>query len=464
MSQRIPGSYALAPGDTPPKRKRGRPRKASAQAQNTPSVPAPEGPKASKPSGSSGVEADGVLGQVVTGVIDGSFDAGYLLNVKVGDTDTQLRGVVFLPGRFAPITAENDVAPFAKMCKRRAVPFPNIKRQSQPSGFASPDQSDKQPVEPKDQVPNPQSGISEATEKQYPAVMIPLVDDVPKTDRSLQLSGKVMPPQMEEPKVDEPGEAVQENAASKMMKGPNEVEANEESKTEPEPELDVSTLLGVEASKLMKGPNEVGANEESKAEPESEPAADLSTSTLVKGPTDVEANEESEEGSAPLPVADISQGVEVVDKQPEIHAQALSSEPPRNDSSHDEVKTLNLELNQAPVVSDPKFDINISMEKQDNAEGVLQEKQSEHAVEVPVGEGKPLGDATNITGEGSLTAVKHTQGEMMSEDEASPTESKPASEGRVSAGPTEPEIRSPSGAVTSMECDEKDAKTPPSES
>lgn len=462
MSQQIPGSYALAPGDTPSKRKRGRPRKASAQAENTPVVPAPEGPRASKPSGSSGVEADGVLGQVVTGVIDGSFDAGYLLNVKVGDTDTRLRGVVFLPGRFAPITAENDVAPFAKMCKRRAVPFPNIKCQSQPSGSANPDQGDKQPVEPKDQVPNPQSGISEATEKQYPAVMIPLVDDVPNTDRSLQLSRKVMPQQMEEPKVDEPGEAVQENAASKMMKGPNEVEANEESKTEPEPERAVSTLLGSETSKLMKGPNEVGANEESKAEPESEPAADLSTSTVVKGPTDVEANEETKEEPAPLPIADISQGV--VDKQPKIHVQALSSEPPRNDLSHDEVKTLNLELNQAPVVSDPKFDINISMEKQDNAEGVLQEKQSEHAVEVPVGEGKLLGDATDITGEASLTAVKHTQGEMMSKDEASPAESKPASEGHVPAGPTEPEICSPSGAVTSMECDEKDAKAPPSQS
>jgi hypothetical protein len=51
------------------------------------------------------------VGQSVHGVLDGSFDAGYLLMVRVGDTDTVLRGVVFDPGMSVPISKENDIAP-----------------------------------------------------------------------------------------------------------------------------------------------------------------------------------------------------------------------------------------------------------------------------------------------------------------------------------------------------------------
>ncbi|GLJ26540.1 hypothetical protein SUGI_0514070 [Cryptomeria japonica] len=38
-----------------------------------------------------------LVGQPVHGVLDGSFDAGYLISVRVGDTDAVLRGVVFGP-------------------------------------------------------------------------------------------------------------------------------------------------------------------------------------------------------------------------------------------------------------------------------------------------------------------------------------------------------------------------------
>lgn len=62
-----------------------------------------------------------LVGKVVTGVVEGSFDAGYFLNVKVKDSDIKLKGVVFLPGRVNPVTPETDVAPLAKMYGREEV-------------------------------------------------------------------------------------------------------------------------------------------------------------------------------------------------------------------------------------------------------------------------------------------------------------------------------------------------------
>ncbi|CAL9226352.1 unnamed protein product [Arabidopsis halleri] len=82
------------------KRKRGRPRK------DENSTPKPD---------------TNLVGKVVTGVVEGSFDAGYLLNVNVKDSDTKLRGLVFIPGRVNPITPENDVAPLVKMYEREDI-------------------------------------------------------------------------------------------------------------------------------------------------------------------------------------------------------------------------------------------------------------------------------------------------------------------------------------------------------
>lgn len=68
---------------------------------------------------------DSVVGQIVTGVIEAVFEAGYLLSVRVGDSDTSLRGVVFKPGHYVPVSAENDVAPSLQMIRRNEVPFPS---------------------------------------------------------------------------------------------------------------------------------------------------------------------------------------------------------------------------------------------------------------------------------------------------------------------------------------------------
>ncbi|RID72702.1 hypothetical protein BRARA_C04581 [Brassica rapa] len=56
-----------------------------------------------------------LVGKTVSGVVAGSFDAGYILNFKVDDSDTKLRGIVFARGKVMPVTPSNDVAPNVKM-------------------------------------------------------------------------------------------------------------------------------------------------------------------------------------------------------------------------------------------------------------------------------------------------------------------------------------------------------------
>ncbi|CDY64029.1 BnaA10g27870D [Brassica napus] len=56
-----------------------------------------------------------LVGKTVSGVVAGSYDAGYILNVKVDDSDTKLRGIVFARGKVMPVTPSNDVAPNVKM-------------------------------------------------------------------------------------------------------------------------------------------------------------------------------------------------------------------------------------------------------------------------------------------------------------------------------------------------------------
>ncbi|XP_039027610.1 uncharacterized protein LOC120161428 [Hibiscus syriacus] len=70
------------------------------------------------------VNDDIMVGQAVSGVIDSAFYAGYLLTVRVGGSDTTLRAVVFKPGRYVPVSAENDVAPNLQMIRRNEITFP----------------------------------------------------------------------------------------------------------------------------------------------------------------------------------------------------------------------------------------------------------------------------------------------------------------------------------------------------
>ncbi|CAK8565567.1 unnamed protein product [Lathyrus sativus] len=155
MEQQNQNNTPDGSGDVPLKRKRGRPRKYprpdSAESsymqlsQNRKQTPiraehSPVPPGFQTVNGNEhlqrGLESepnDAAVGQVVSGVIEAIFDAGYLLSVRVGNSDTTLRGLVFKTGRFVPVSPENDVAPGVPMIQRNEVPFP-----SRPTQFHTP--------------------------------------------------------------------------------------------------------------------------------------------------------------------------------------------------------------------------------------------------------------------------------------------------------------------------------------
>ncbi|KAJ8534859.1 hypothetical protein K7X08_016587 [Anisodus acutangulus] len=112
----------------PAKRRRGRPRKDGGFAKRgnlqSPVMAPPVSEMSQKDGGVIG--GSNVVGQMVSGVVDGCFDAGYFISVRVGNSGTTLRGLVFQPGRFAPITPANDVAPLAIMYHRNQVAQPNV--------------------------------------------------------------------------------------------------------------------------------------------------------------------------------------------------------------------------------------------------------------------------------------------------------------------------------------------------
>ncbi|MCD7451046.1 hypothetical protein HAX54_009411 [Datura stramonium] len=118
MNEQNKQDKSIAPSILPGKRRRGRPRKDGGPAKRmilqTPVTPAPEMSQKDSTDGT-------MLGQIVSGVIDGCFDAGYFLSVNLGNSATTLRGLVFEPGRFSPITAANDIAPQVKMYHRSRV-------------------------------------------------------------------------------------------------------------------------------------------------------------------------------------------------------------------------------------------------------------------------------------------------------------------------------------------------------
>lgn len=116
-------------GGLPLKRRRGRPRKdpSSKHAEAAhPPAPGFEGVRDYQPpQRSEGREGpDPMVGQTVTGVVESTFDAGYLLNVRIGSSTSNLRGLVFKPGYFMPVTAENDVAPHLQMIGRNDIRAP----------------------------------------------------------------------------------------------------------------------------------------------------------------------------------------------------------------------------------------------------------------------------------------------------------------------------------------------------
>ncbi|XP_042489697.1 uncharacterized protein LOC122069691 [Macadamia integrifolia] len=126
MSQENQGTDSFPMENTPVKRKRGRPRKDGNLVRGEPastSLPVTDMVRRNRRRRVDQID-DAMVGQVVSGALEGSFDAGYLLTVKVGNTNTVLRGVVFEPGLSVPISVANDVAPHVKMFKRNEISLP----------------------------------------------------------------------------------------------------------------------------------------------------------------------------------------------------------------------------------------------------------------------------------------------------------------------------------------------------
>lgn len=145
--QAIQDNNPSAPTILPAKRRRGRPRKDGGVAKRgnlqspVMTTPAHESIKKVQQNVAEVNQKDGTIGgnngvgQMVSGVVDGRFDAGYFITVRVGNSGTTLRGLVFQPGRIAPITPANDVAPLATMYHRNQVASPllNQLQQQQPN-------------------------------------------------------------------------------------------------------------------------------------------------------------------------------------------------------------------------------------------------------------------------------------------------------------------------------------------
>lgn len=153
MNQDNPGTDPVPSPSLPLKRKRGRPRKFPTMDNTIPpryrkmhieeNAPLRRNPglgfgenaqippgyvrmNSNRPWQPKQAENDILVGQLVHGVVEAVFDAGCLLSVKVGNSETTLRGVVFKPGHYVPVSAENDVAPHLQMIQRKDIPIPPV--------------------------------------------------------------------------------------------------------------------------------------------------------------------------------------------------------------------------------------------------------------------------------------------------------------------------------------------------
>ncbi|XP_022720612.1 uncharacterized protein LOC111278267 [Durio zibethinus] len=421
MSGQNQGASLSSSADPPMKRKRGRPRKdESVQGDNTTVTPASDNLRKNKQTvGTSDPAADDMVGQMVSGVIDGSFDAGYLLNVKVGDTDTHLRGVVFLPGRFTPITAANDVAPHAKMYESKEIPIPFVNPQGHlHAGSPSSGKSEK-PVEHKNDAPNlvgqglhigHQSGATAASESQSASTLIPPASNLPVNDTGLPLGQKVLLKQI-----------LDSGLQSDKAVGQNQ------------------SLLGFEAFKLMKGPT---------INVETSKASDQVSATFT----------------ATLPAT------EIVNLMPQVEHQAMSSEV------HDDVKSLDLGNNQTPKFSETEpqaiacepTGINMFGKQVSSRQDISQETHLVLAKKIMSGadkshmDGLSASDAATTTSTVPCSASMTNLPIMIFGAETIPSEPKPAAEESVLSRMVEPEVSSSlmTANTNSVESNAKDAFPP----
>ncbi|URE22562.1 hypothetical protein MUK42_17725 [Musa troglodytarum] len=79
-------------------------------------------PAQSKSAAASSHGPNDLLGQAVCGTLDGTFDAGYMLTVRVANGGHVLRGLVFDPRLCVPVSAENDIAPLLPMATPNGTP------------------------------------------------------------------------------------------------------------------------------------------------------------------------------------------------------------------------------------------------------------------------------------------------------------------------------------------------------
>ncbi|XWS18216.1 hypothetical protein CRYUN_Cryun32bG0023900 [Craigia yunnanensis] len=409
------------------KRKRGRPRKdETVQGDNTPVKPASDDLKKNKQSmGTIDLASDDMIGQMVSGVIEGSFDAGYLLNVKVGDTNMHLRGVVFLQGLFTPITAANDVAPHAKMYKRKEIPIPFVNSQGQLHAVSPPYGKSEKPVEHKNGEPNLpdqgihtglRSGATAATESQSASILIPPASNLPINDTGLPLGQKVL----------------QEQVLNSGLQNDNDVGRDQ-------------SLQGFEAFKLMKGP--IINVEAPKA---SEPVSAAFTATL--------------------PAA------ETVNLKPQVEHQAVSFDLAPQELVRDDVKILDLGNDQTPKISEPESQamaceptgINMfekqALSKQDI--DISQDTRLELAKKIISGDDAFNMDGLTASGAATTTVTAPCSASMISlpiilfGTETIPSEPKPAAEESVLPRMVVPEISSSSlraANTNSVESNAKDA-------
>ncbi|KAK9267313.1 hypothetical protein L1049_009736 [Liquidambar formosana] len=319
MSQQNKGTKPSAPAELPMKRKRGRPRKdeSAVQGEKIPVISGSDSLKGNQHSEAhpSNDIDDDMVGQLVSGVLEGSFDAGYFLTVKVGNTDTLLRGVVFLPGKFTPITAANDVAPHAKLYKRKEILIPVVKPQIQlHSSMPQSEKNNRQPVQLEKQVPTfpnqglgseHQSGVPLAVENQSASVTTPLTGNMPRNNTGISLGGQVMPQQnLEFGLENQCASVVAPLEKNRMVEQDGIFHEDEDLTMIEEPKS------GVEASKDLK-----------------------------LGPT-------SKTDVYMLPAN------ETISQDPQVQHQAMNSDPKPNELVHCDVKSPNLELQKTPVVAE----------------------------------------------------------------------------------------------------------------
>ncbi|KAL1206488.1 Protein METABOLIC NETWORK MODULATOR 1 [Cardamine amara subsp. amara] len=107
-------------GDSMAKRKRGRPRKHLKMESNVQSIGSPPGFSMTQPQIRQRDEDEAMVGQQIHGVIEATFEAGFLVSVKFENSDSVFRGLVFKPGRCDPVSVDNDIAPHLPMIRRNS--------------------------------------------------------------------------------------------------------------------------------------------------------------------------------------------------------------------------------------------------------------------------------------------------------------------------------------------------------